>query len=155
MLYKFVYDLIRHGISECFTQLLWRESKEIGIGVAKNKQANLYYIVVDFKMKGNIEGRFEFNEPYCMKIMKKEEFEKYAQIMSSIGEGNTLQSKFGNGEEFPILPGWSSTLYKDVRVPIKIITKDNIEEYARFFKMSASNLELLWSDADGPLPKSV
>lgn len=45
-----------------FTQVVWRGSKELGVGIAKNKRGQTY-VVCNYSPKGNFIGQFSENVP--------------------------------------------------------------------------------------------
>lgn len=45
-----------------FTQVVWEESKEVGVGVAKSKQGHVY-VVANYYPPGNVVGRFSKKVP--------------------------------------------------------------------------------------------
>uniref|UniRef100_A0A6P7GVH5 Golgi-associated plant pathogenesis-related protein 1-like n=1 Tax=Diabrotica virgifera virgifera TaxID=50390 RepID=A0A6P7GVH5_DIAVI len=45
-----------------FTQVIWKESKELGIGMAKNKRGQTY-VVANYSPRGNYIGQFVENVP--------------------------------------------------------------------------------------------
>lgn len=44
-----------------FTQLVWKDTKEVGFGVAKNEQTGKYFAVVNYYPNGNGLGQFKNN----------------------------------------------------------------------------------------------
>ncbi|XP_031567085.1 protein PRY1-like isoform X2 [Actinia tenebrosa] len=44
-----------------FTQLVWKGSKEMGLGIAPSKDNSEYYIVARFRPSGNVQGKFAVN----------------------------------------------------------------------------------------------
>lgn len=44
-----------------FTQMVWRSSTELGVGVASG--GGSHYIVARYKPRGNVDGRFDRNVP--------------------------------------------------------------------------------------------
>lgn len=44
-----------------FTQVIWRSSTELGVGVASG--GGSHYIVARYKSRGNVDGRFDRNVP--------------------------------------------------------------------------------------------
>ncbi|XP_055920676.1 Golgi-associated plant pathogenesis-related protein 1-like [Eupeodes corollae] len=53
-----------HGVDQ-FTQLIWKSTREIGVGIEKRGQNT--WIVVNYGPKGNIPGQFEMNVPSPIK----------------------------------------------------------------------------------------
>ena len=61
-----------------FTQMIWRETTEFGVGVTEQKNGNIncLYVVARYKKRGNINGVFIDNVPkgsfvkekYCKKV---------------------------------------------------------------------------------------
>lgn len=49
-----------------FTQMVWKESKEMGIGMAKGKNGKTY-VVANYNPKGNFIGKFINNVPKPLK----------------------------------------------------------------------------------------
>ncbi|KAL1502315.1 hypothetical protein ABEB36_007480 [Hypothenemus hampei] len=45
-----------------FTQIIWKDSKELGVGIAKNKKGQTY-VVCNYNPKGNCIGQFTENVP--------------------------------------------------------------------------------------------
>lgn len=43
-----------------FSQLVWRDSKEVGIGTAQSKSGN-FFLVARYSPRGNIDGKFNDN----------------------------------------------------------------------------------------------
>lgn len=59
------YDFLNPGFSMAtflFTQLVWRGSENLGIGVAKNQKGGTF-VVANFDPKGNYRGQYEYNVP--------------------------------------------------------------------------------------------
>lgn len=65
------------------TQILWKESKNIGVGVAKDSD-NVYYIVVDYFPAGNVKNKFISNLPDFKTEDIKEAIEKEKQMINGI-----------------------------------------------------------------------
>jgi hypothetical protein len=53
--YNFEYPSKKTGVVGHFTQLVWKDSKEVGFGVAKSKQG-WYYLVANYYPAGNYIG---------------------------------------------------------------------------------------------------
>ena len=51
-----------------FTQLIWKGTNKVGLGMARNKDNNVY-VVANYYLAGNIEGYFKKNV-LPMKIIK-------------------------------------------------------------------------------------
>lgn len=45
-----------------FTQVIWKDSKELGVGIAKNAKGQTY-VVCNYHPKGNYVGQFDENVP--------------------------------------------------------------------------------------------
>ena len=45
-------------ISAAFTQLVWQDSRDVGIGIAKSKTDKIY-VVANFNPPGNLVGSFK------------------------------------------------------------------------------------------------
>lgn len=45
-----------------FTQVVWKKSRELGIGIAKNKRGQTY-VVANYEPRGNFIGQFVENVP--------------------------------------------------------------------------------------------
>ncbi|XP_078359740.1 uncharacterized protein LOC144644187 [Oculina patagonica] len=45
-----------------FSQLVWRDSKEVGIGTAQSKSGN-FFLVARYSPRGNVDGKFNDNVP--------------------------------------------------------------------------------------------
>uniref|UniRef100_A0A914QC30 SCP domain-containing protein n=1 Tax=Panagrolaimus davidi TaxID=227884 RepID=A0A914QC30_9BILA len=50
---------------DCYhlTQIIWKSSKKIGIGISKSAKTQMYYVVAYFDPAGNIMGTFAENVP--------------------------------------------------------------------------------------------
>uniref|UniRef100_A0A914QNL7 SCP domain-containing protein n=1 Tax=Panagrolaimus davidi TaxID=227884 RepID=A0A914QNL7_9BILA len=46
-----------------FTQIIWKSSKKIGIGISKSSNTGMYYVVANFDPPGNMMGNFAQNVP--------------------------------------------------------------------------------------------
>uniref|UniRef100_A0AC35F9X4 SCP domain-containing protein n=1 Tax=Panagrolaimus sp. PS1159 TaxID=55785 RepID=A0AC35F9X4_9BILA len=46
-----------------FTQIVWKSSKKIGIGISRSSNTGKYYIVANFDPAGNMRGSFAENVP--------------------------------------------------------------------------------------------
>ena len=58
-----LYNFRTPGYSEStghFTQIVWKGSKKVGIGLAKSKNG-MYYGVASYYPPGNLQGTFEEN----------------------------------------------------------------------------------------------
>uniref|UniRef100_A0AC34FRT7 SCP domain-containing protein n=1 Tax=Panagrolaimus sp. ES5 TaxID=591445 RepID=A0AC34FRT7_9BILA len=55
--------------SSCFhfTQIIWKSSKKIGIGISKSSKTQMYYVVANFDPAGNMMGSFAENVPPPLK----------------------------------------------------------------------------------------
>ncbi len=71
-----------------FTQVVWKGSKELGIGMGKGEQNGMYctYVVGRYRPAGNMMGDFEkqvkkgsFKESIC---------DKLDEMMDKVGSGN-------------------------------------------------------------------
>ncbi|KAE9545243.1 hypothetical protein AGLY_000786 [Aphis glycines] len=76
------------------TQLLWKVSTKLGVGVALNSTNNMYYVVANYDPKGNVLGNFEENLP---KITKKD-----------IEEAKVADEKLKAESTNPVVESWSS-----------------------------------------------
>lgn len=103
-----------YGFSVNLTQLLWRDSKKIGIGVAKGNDEIMYTIVVNFKPRGNVVGEYETNQPKFDVDQMLAECTKETQIRNAqkVDRFNLVERPYYGDEEFPDLPGWSTVLHK-------------------------------------------
>jgi hypothetical protein len=57
------YEFKKGGFSMAtghFTQLVWKGSKKLGVGLAKSKSGKTYF-VAEYKPPGNYEGEYEKN----------------------------------------------------------------------------------------------
>lgn len=45
-----------------FSQVVWKETKELGVGIAESK-CGLYYICCNYYPAGNVEGKYKENVP--------------------------------------------------------------------------------------------
>ncbi len=48
---------------ECFTQMIWRESTELGVAIARSQKSKWTYVVARYKPCGNVRGQFTANVP--------------------------------------------------------------------------------------------
>ena len=51
-----------HLFTDHFSQLVWRNSKELGIGTAQSKSGN-FFLVARYSPRGNVDGQFNDNVP--------------------------------------------------------------------------------------------
>ena len=54
-----------------FSQLVWRNSKELGIGTAQSKSGN-FFLVARYNPPGNIDGQFQDNIPDVKQVASDE-----------------------------------------------------------------------------------
>ena len=61
---KFSQHNLFTGWTGCghFTQLVWKGSKKLGLGVAQDRSGKRY-VVAQYDPVGNIEGKYEVNDP--------------------------------------------------------------------------------------------
>lgn len=45
-----------------FTQVVWKDSKQLGVGVAKNNRGQIF-VVCNYNPPGNYTGRYSMNVP--------------------------------------------------------------------------------------------
>ena len=67
--YNFDHPNKPQGVTGHFTQLVWRTSTQVGIGVAYNKRTLTTYVVARYTPPGNIIEE-KFNMSYYVKKMK-------------------------------------------------------------------------------------
>lgn len=82
------YNFNRPGYSDAtghFTQLIWKGSRELGVGTATGRKRgmNCLYVVYRYKDTGNMRGAFEsnavrgsFRNSYCSTLVQKDEPEE-------------------------------------------------------------------------------
>ncbi|KAE9544508.1 hypothetical protein AGLY_000049 [Aphis glycines] len=80
------------------TQLLWKASTKLGVGVALNSTNNMYYVVANYDPKGNVLGNFEENLP---KITKED-----------IEEAKVADKKLKAELAEPVVESWSSGSFR-------------------------------------------
>ena len=74
-----------------FSQLVWRNSKELGIGTAQSKSGN-FFLVARYNPPGNIEGQFEDNIP----VEKVASDESRQDTKGNSNPSNTAPGKISN-----------------------------------------------------------
>lgn len=116
-------------ISENLCQLLWKESKKVGVGVAKNRIKNLTIIVVYYDPPGNKKDEYEQNIP------------KFTPQQISLAKDHITQISYVNfillsktilDTHLGVIPGWTSVLHPDVRLHIE--SHADHPEYEKFFE---------------------
>lgn len=60
-LHTFDVEKVTQG-SLHFTQLIWKSSTELGVGIARNKKGQTY-VVCNYNPRGNFIGQFSENVP--------------------------------------------------------------------------------------------
>lgn len=59
-----VYDFSQGGFSSAtghFTQLVWKDSRKLGAGVAFNSDRTKHYVVARYTPSGNYRGQYQEN----------------------------------------------------------------------------------------------
>lgn len=65
-LYDFTKEAAEHKTGH-FTQMIWKESLEMGIAMAKSKKDGKTFVVANYNPKGNYIGQFQLNVPEPIK----------------------------------------------------------------------------------------
>jgi len=76
------------------TQLLWKKSNKLGVGVSKNPENGMYYVVANYDPKGNLLDHFKENLPEITE--------------EDIDEAKVADKRLKAKLTKPVLTSWSS-----------------------------------------------
>lgn len=109
------------------TQLLWKKTTDIGIGVAMSSD-KMYYIVVNYNPPGNVPHEYkDYLPPFTSEVVLETSLK--LQIITSSLPGVGVSSYIVN--VITKLPGWESTLHGEGQSHVlveSLINKAKLEE---------------------------
>ncbi|CAH1711628.1 unnamed protein product [Aphis gossypii] len=98
----FTIDNVENFDTFHMTQLLWKESTKLGVGVSQNPENGMYYVVANYDPRGNLLGNFKKNLPE----ITEEDIEEAKEA------DKRLKAKL----EKPVVMSWSSGFIKSFRI---------------------------------------
>lgn len=60
--FRFGTETVNYQVTGHFTQVVWKASQELGVGIARGKRGNVY-VVCNYSPPGNYQGRYVANVP--------------------------------------------------------------------------------------------
>lgn len=128
------------------TQVLWKKTKTIGIGVSKQVRENAYLIIAYYYPPGNVRNEYINNLPIFTPYQITRSLDFLSQIFYKMGR------KLFDQVFLPLLPGWSSEFHPDAR--IKIERLDECPERVKALEQFA-NTQMVYAQEEAKLKEAM
>lgn len=86
------------------TQLLWRKSTVLGVGVSQNPENGMYYVVANYDPKGNLLEHFKENLPEITEEDIEEAKEADKRLKAKLAK--PVVTSWSSGSSTPFGSGW-------------------------------------------------
>lgn len=86
------------------TQLLWKKSTKLGVGVSQNPESGMYYVVANYDPKGNLLDHFRKNLPDITEEDIEEAKEADKRLKAKLEK--PVVTSWSSGSSIPFGSGW-------------------------------------------------